>query len=80
MPARRIAITEANVDKVSPDDGEFEFGNFVKAGSTQRYRHLEAGSKQADFGGTDSPGLSYYPQRWQSPLLSWTNYYIPSSN
>lgn len=26
--------------------------------------------------GADSK-VSYFPQRWQSPLLSWTNYYIP---
>ena len=21
--------------------------------------------------------VQHFPQRWQSPLLSWTNYYIP---
>jgi hypothetical protein len=26
---------------------------------------------------SDSTNLQHFPARWQSPLLSWTNYYVP---
>ena len=74
MAVRKKSVSTGKIVKPTKAESEyFGMGGIVHTGSA-----LPA-KTAGDWAGMegDSKQLGYYKPRWTSPLLSWTNYYIP---